>query len=289
MIGIVRAWRKLIAGKEPASPSDSRSKETRVTPSGFDVGWKTDVGQVRDRNEDTVLVIRAMHGGDEALPPLGLFVVADGMGGHQAGEVASSVAARVAAHHIVERSYLPSLLSAARDASHPALTEVLTNAVQAANRAVERDVPGGGTTLICALVVGTQAYLAHVGDSRAYALTSEGLEQMTRDHSLVDRLIQAGNLTPEEAAEHPQRNVLYRAVGQTSTLEVDTRVRRFRHGECLLLCSDGLWNTVSEAIMVELIREASSAQAACEALVGVANQAGGRDNITVILWCSSLG
>lgn len=283
----MRVLRKLMARKELPSPPDSPSNETRVTPPGFDVGWKTDVGRVRDRNEDSVLVITAMHGGDEALPSLGLFVVADGMGGHHAGEVASSIAARVAAHRIMQWSYLPSLLSAERDAGHPALTEALTDAVQAANRAVGRDVPGGGTTLTCALLVGTQAYLAHVGDSRAYTLTSEGLEQMTRDHSLVDRLIQRGNLTPEEAAEHPQRNVLYRAVGQASTLDVDTHVRRFRHGDCLLLCSDGLWNAVSEAVMVDLIREAPSAQAACEALIGVANQAGGRDNITVILWCLS--
>ncbi|MFW6082937.1 MAG: protein phosphatase 2C domain-containing protein, partial [Chloroflexota bacterium] len=241
-------------------------------------------GRVRDQNEDAVLVITATHEGDKAVPSLHLFVVADGMGGHRAGEVASSLAARVAAHEIVERVCLPSLMNNERDARNPGLTEVLIDAVQAANGAVARHVPGGGTTLICALVLDTQVYVAHVGDSRAYAITPDGIEQMTHDHSLVDRLIQRGSLTPEEAAEHPQRNVLYRAVGQATILDVDTHVRKFRRGEYLLLCSDGLGNAVSAADMVTLIRESSSVQDACEALVGAAYEAGGRDNITVILW-----
>ncbi len=255
-------------------------------PSRFEVGWITDPGRVRDHNEDATLVITATHDGNVALPPFGLFVVADGMGGHRAGEVASSTAARVVAHQIVQRSYLPSLLSSERDASHPALTEALTEAVQAANRAVSRDVPGGGTTLICALVLGKQAYVAHVGDSRAYVLTSEGLEQMTHDHSVVDRLIRAGQLTPGEAAEHPQRNVLYRAVGQASSLEVETHVQSIHAGEYLLLCTDGLWNAVDEGDIEDLIRHARSLQGACETLVRAANDAGGRDNITVTLWRS---
>lgn len=259
-----------------------------MEPSRFEVGWVTDPGRVRDHNEDAALVMTAAYDGNGTLPPFGFLVVADGMGGHRAGEVASSTAARLAAHHVAQRLYLPSLLSSERDASYPALTEVLTDAVQAANRAVSRDAPGGGTTLICALVLGRQAYIAHVGDSRAYVLTSEGLEQLTHDHSLVDRLIRAGELTPEEAADHPQRNVLYRAVGQASSLEVETHVRSLQARETLLLCSDGLWNAVGEVEMEDLIRRATSLQGACEDLVRAANDMGGRDNITVILWRSPL-
>jgi protein phosphatase len=258
-------------------------------PSRFDVGWVTDVGKVRDHNEDAALVIVAAHDGDEGPPSFGLFILADGMGGHRAGEVASSLAARVVAHHITRQSYLPSLLDHERDASQPALTEVLVDAVQAANAAVSKEAPGSGTTLSCALVLGTQAYIAHVGDSRAYVLKKGALEQITQDHSLVDRLVHAGQLTPAEAAVHPQKNVLYRAIGQSTVLEVDTHVRKIHAGEYLLLCSDGLWGLVNEGEIVKLIEGASSLQGACEDLVAAANGAGGSDNVTAILWRSPLG
>ncbi len=295
--------RKLI-GREEGLTSDSTTsvsptsgpqgppgpdRDLLQTPSRFDVGWVTDVGKARDHNEDTALVITAAHDGDDGPPSFGLFILADGMGGHRAGEVASSLAARVAAHHITRQSYLPSLLDHGRDANQPALTEVLIDAVQAANSAVSTKAPGSGTTLICALILGAQAYIAHVGDSRAYVLTRGGLEQITHDHSLVDRLVDSGRITPDEAAVHPHKNVLYRAVGQRGALEVDTHVRKIRPGEYLLLCSDGLWGLVGEEDIVDLIKGASSLQGACEGLVAAANRAGGTDNITAILWRSPLG
>ncbi len=284
-------FRRLIGleGDSASTPVSSETGKAPPAPSKFDVGWVTDVGKMRDHNEDTALVITAAHDGEEGPPSFGLFILADGMGGHRAGEVASSLAARVAAQHITRQSYLPSLLDRERDASQPALTEVLVNAVQAANAAVSREAPGSGTTLSCALILGTQAYIAHVGDSRAYLLKEGKLEQITHDHSLVDRLVDAGQLTPAEASVHPQKNVLYRAVGQSSLLEVDTHVRKISAGEYLLLCSDGLWGLVSEDEMVDLIEEASSLQGACQDLVAAANQAGGSDNITAILWRSPLG
>lgn len=255
----------------------------------FKLGWATDVGAVRSHNEDTVLIITAAHDGDDAQLAFGLFILADGMGGHRAGEVASSLAARVAAHHIVRQSYLPALIGQERDASQPALTEVLVGAVQAANSAVADQVPGGGTTLTCALVLGLQVYVAHVGDSRAYLITKEGLKQITHDHSLVDRLVETGQLTSDEATTHPHKNVLYRAVGQSSVLEVDIHVQTIAHGDRLLLCSDGLWDMVSEAKISDVVMNASSPQAACDALIVAANQAGGRDNITALLLESPLG
>jgi serine/threonine protein phosphatase PrpC len=282
--------RLLMSEEEPAHElSSSVELRTPAVLPKFEVGWATDVGKMRDHNEDSALVITAAQDGDDLRPSFGLFIVADGMGGHRAGEVASSLAARVTAHYIARRCYLPSLIGQERDADQPALTEILIGAVRAANDAVSQQVPGGGTTLTCALVLGSQAYVAHVGDSRAYVLNEKDLEQITHDHSLVDRLVETGQLTRDEAAVHPQKNVLYRAVGQSGTLEVDTYVRKVPRGERLLLCSDGLWDMVNEADIIGLVTEAPSLQDACEDLVAAANEAGGRDNITVVLWRSPLG
>jgi protein phosphatase len=255
----------------------------------FNVGWMTDVGSVRRHNEDTALIVTAAHDGDDAVPSFGLFILADGMGGHQAGEVASSLAVRVAAHHIVQHLYLPTLVYQERGPDQPALNEVLVSAVQAAHGAVSGRVPGGGTTLTCALLLGPRAYIAHVGDSRAYLVMQKQLEQITHDHSLVDRLIELGQLTPTEAATHPQKNVLYRALGQNGTLEVDMYVRTIPPGGRLLLCSDGLWGMVSDADIAPVVANHNSPQLICQRLVAAANQAGGVDNITVILVEPPLG
>ncbi len=247
------------------------------------IGWATDVGEVRRHNEDTALVITASHDGDEASPPFGLFILADGMGGHQAGEVASSLAARTMAHHILQHLYLPTLMGQEQDTDVPSLNEALVNAVQAANNAVARHVPGGGTTLTGALVLGPRVYVAHVGDSRAYIIADNGIEQITHDHSLVDRLVELGQLTADEAADHPQKNVLYRAIGQGGTLDVDIYVRTIPEHGRLLLCSDGLWGLVDEEVLIRAVSDTPSLQAACDSLIASANQAGGTDNITTIL------
>ena len=252
----------------------------------FDVGWSTDVGLVRRHNEDSLLVLTAVYDGDvtgKTIPPLGLFVLADGMGGHQAGEVASSLAARTVVHYVIQHLYLPTLLYQEHGTDQPPLNELLINAVQAAHMAVADQVPGAGTTLTGALLLGARAYIVHVGDSRAYISTEENLEQITHDHSLVDRLIELGQLTPEEATTHPQRNVLYRALGQNDFLEVDTYVRTIPPGGRLLLCSDGLWGMVDSVQIADIVTNAFSPQVACQRLVTAANQAGGVDNITVIL------
>ncbi len=249
----------------------------------LNVGWLSDVGGVRRHNEDTALVIVADYAGDDALPSFGLFILADGMGGHQAGEVASSLAVRTMAYHIMRYLYLPALASHEYDAGQLALNEALVEATRAANVAVSRHVPGGGTTLTGAVVLGSRAYVAHVGDSRAYLVTEEGLEQITHDHSLVDRMVEMGQLTRDEAAVHPQKNILYRAIGQGGVIEVDTYIRTIPPKGRLLLCSDGLWSMVSDREIAEIVLSASSPQAACDSLVAAANQAGGLDNITVIL------
>ncbi len=246
------------------------------------MGWATDVGRQRSHNEDTVLVVELEQAGYHRTLPTGLLILADGMGGHLAGEVASALAARTAAQYILQ-ACLTLLPTREHSADEPSLKEVLTEAFRRANERVTERVPGGGTTLLCALILGNQAYIANVGDSRAYLVSSTGCSQITRDHSLVDMMVELGQMTAEEAAHHPQRNVLYRAVGQKGLLEVDTFFCRIPPEGVLLLCSDGLWEMVSEEEIARVVTTSSSLQEACEALVEKANQAGGKDNISVIL------
>ncbi len=261
----------------PAPPVGHPSPRPRLT-----LGWATDVGRQRSHNEDTVLVVELEQAGYHRIPPTGLLILADGMGGHLAGEVASALAARIAAQHILQ-ACLALLPTREHSASEPSLKEVLTEAFRSANERVTERVPGGGTTLLCALILGNQAYIANVGDSRAYLVSPTGCRQITRDHSLVDIMVESGQMTAEEAVHHPQRNVLYRAVGQRGPLEVDTFFCHIPPGGALLLCSDGLWEMVSEEEMARVVTTSSSLQEACEVLVEKANQAGGKDNISVIV------
>lgn len=247
------------------------------------LGVAQDVGKVRAHNEDVLLVFTGHLAGLEAMPNFGLFIVADGMGGHSLGERASGIAARTMARTALEH-ILPSLLADPQsDVERPVLNEVMQTAMEAANQAVVDLVPDGGTTLTCALVLGQQVYMSHVGDSRLYVISDDTFEQLTRDHSLVQRLQELGQLSAAEAAVHPQRSVLYRAVGQGADLEVDVDSRRLRPGDKLLLCSDGLWGLVPDEKIREIVYNAPSLQAACEALVVYANDAGGPDNITAVM------
>jgi serine/threonine protein phosphatase PrpC len=250
---------------------------------GLRVGYASDVGQLRAHNEDTLIAFQGVHLGDDASGPFGFFVVTDGMGGHQAGEVASSLAARLVTHQVIEDVYLPFLLNETPSADMAPLTEVLRNAVEEANNQVHERVPGGGTTLTCALVMGRRAYIAHVGDSRAYLLTGRDMRRLTQDHSFVNRLIELGELSPEDAAVHPQRHVLYRAVGQGDSLDIDTYQQPLPPGSRLLLCSDGLSGQVSEEEIGMIIASAATPQGACQRLVEAANRAGGPDNITAVI------
>ncbi len=247
------------------------------------IGCASDVGQMRHHNEDVLLTLETSQLGDQAIDTLGWFALADGMGGHQSGEKASALAVRVVTHSLLTEIMRPYLFNETRDASQPSLSEVLVNAVQAANEAVHDKVPDGGTTLTCALVLGSRLYLAHVGDSRAYLFAGDKLRQITRDHSLVGRLVELGQISSDEALNHPQRNVVYRAVGQGEALEVDTYVESLPGTYRLLLCCDGLWGMVSDDQLTQVIRSAPTPQEACDRLVELANAAGGKDNITVAI------
>jgi protein phosphatase len=263
-----------------STPSDIRRSRA------FHAGWLTDVGSVRGQNEDALLVFTGQHDANDngqPVPPFGLFMVADGMGGHQKGEIASSLALRVSASHLISTIYLPMLYGSERGADQPSLTDVMREAVSQANRAVARDLPGSGSTLTCGLVLGSRLFIGHVGDSRAYLLRAgEPPNRLTRDHSFVNRLIEMGQLSKEEALVHPQRNVLYRAIGQTDGLEVDVATNALQDADRLFFCSDGLWNMMDEASIWDILSEASDPQEACTRLVEAANAAGGNDNVTVV-------
>jgi serine/threonine protein phosphatase PrpC len=222
----------------------------------------TDTGRQRRANEDSLL----------ARSPL--FVVADGMGGAQAGEVASRIAVEY---------FQPGL----GDASQP--ERELAELARAANSRIHElshsnaEQAGMGTTLTAVYVGEDEVAIAHVGDSRAYCLRDGELLRLTDDHSLVDELMRQGRLTPEEAVEHPQRSVITRALGPEGAVEVDTRSFGARAGDVYLLCSDGLTTMLSEEQILALLVANPRLRDAGEALIGAANEAGGRDNITVVL------
>lgn len=222
----------------------------------------TDTGRQRRANEDALL----------SRSPL--FVVADGMGGAQAGEVASQLA-------------VESFKGGLEDSAEP--EAALAQLTRAANARIHElshshtEQAGMGTTLTAMYVGAQDVSIAHVGDSRAYCLRDGELMRLTDDHSLVDELLRQGRLTPEEAEEHPQRSVITRALGPEGTVEVDTRSFHARAGDVYLLCSDGLTTMVSEQELARVLRRHRRLRDAGEALIAAANEAGGRDNITVVL------
>jgi serine/threonine protein phosphatase PrpC len=257
-------------------------KTSQPSPRQFHAVCGQSVGKQRDHNEDSLFMLTATTGGVGNPTPLGLFVIADGMGGHQHGEVASSVAARTAAHHLLGR-LLPVFAPTTEGTEEP-LQEMMRSAIAQAQEAVTRKAPGGGTTLSMALALGDQLTIGHVGDSRIYSLHPDGkTEVLTRDHSMVKRLEEMGEITSEEAVNHPQKNVLYRAIGQGELLEGDIFTIPFPPGGYLLLCSDGLWGQVPDKDISRKVLSSTSLENACQELVDAANNAGGPDNISVIL------
>lgn len=224
-------------------------------------GSRTDIGYVRDHNEDSLIII----------PPL--FAVADGMGGHEAGEIASEITVNTLAE------LAPSHLDA----------EGLTAAVEAANynvmkaprQGIGRD--GMGTTLTAAILEGERLLIAQVGDSRAYLLHKGHLQQITRDHSLMADLIEAGQITPEEARVHPNRSVITRAIGSDIHMRPDIYELNVDAGDRILLCSDGLSSMISNNAIESIMRRQSDAQHCADELVTAALENGGADNVTVVV------
>lgn len=274
-------------------PARATNNHTLPVPSyRLRYGLASDVGLGRKNNQDACTAFSVAYTNHERHLNFGLFVVADGMGGHLDGEKASSLCIRVITDHVMHRAYLPLLVGhiageAEEDEetppSLPNFTEVLNEGVLASNLAVSERMPNGGTTVTAVIVYNEEVYLTQVGDSRAYLVEDGHMTALTRDHSLVQRLVELQQLTPEQAADHPHRNILYRAIGQSEHLELDSKVMPLSFGARLLLCSDGLWTVVPETEIMEILTDTSDSQAACTKLVEAANGYGGPDNITAVL------
>ena len=242
-----------------------------------DLGAGSDVGSVREQNEDAFHTLLGTGSDNEFFDAL--LIVADGMGGHAAGEVASEMAVTNLPKHLVEA------MAAADD--HDDLAEILSECVRKTNHDIfekskEDDTRGMGTTLTAGMVVENEFVYAHVGDSRGYLLREGSIEQFTTDHSWVAEQVALGILTEEQAENHPRRNIITRAMGLDSIVEVDSGFVELSLQDKILLCSDGLHGLVKAEEMVEICDE-ENPNDAFQSLIDIANDRGGHDNITVVI------
>ena len=236
----------------------------------LEVGALSETGYTREENQDRMSGSRV---------PLGhLYIVADGMGGHKGGALAAQMAVEELQRHIGQAA-----AGESADAVIEAAFKAANDAVYKRSNSGDTTVAGMGTTAVLALILGRVAKLAHVGDSRAYLFRNRRLSQLTTDHTIVQRMIEAGMLKPEEAADHPQSSVLERAIGSAATVGVDIRDHQLEEGDALLLCSDGLSGYVAADKIEAVLRADGPVQDTTINLVRLALEAGGRDNVTVQL------
>ena len=275
-------------------------------PVVLQAGHFTDVGLVRELNEDSILSLNLTQYYESVQTQIGLYIVSDGMGGEAAGEVASRVTVRAIAEwmtdklisaslrsthdeKIVESTQTGGLRLAVANGNDMATTEMLRSAVLHANREVMAYAAanpkdrGLGATVTAAMLVGDVLTIAHVGDSRCYLLSGDQLVQVTEDHSLVQRMINTGSLTRTEARVYPYRNVIYRSIGSDEEVEIDVLRRRLTSGDVLMLCSDGLNGMLSDDQIRDILMVNPDPSAAAKELVVAANAAGGEDNTSVIV------
>lgn len=255
----------------------------QMNPPQFLIGCGQSAGIQRDHNEDTLFYLSSILADGINDIPFGLCVIADGMGGHKNGEIASGVAARVSARTLISKVFAH-LLEINPDPMEESLQETIEKTVNDVQKTVIRYAPGGGTTLTLALLMGEQVTIAHVGDSRAYFIYPDGrIQRLTKDHSLVQRMIDLEEITEAEAQDHPQRNVLLKAIGQTDLVRPDLTTHQIPRIGHLMLCSDGLWGVVSETEIYRIVSSEQDPAIACKNMIEIANKYGGPDNISIIL------
>lgn len=244
-------------------------------------GMAHSIGKVRRYNEDAIYLFESevMRMNQESM--LGLYVIADGMGGHANGDKASAWAVTAFVRDFFANIY-PSLLDF--ETTPTDIVERMVVAVQAANHAILDAYPGSGTTFTCALIFEGKLYHAHVGDSRLLLIDKKRtVQRLTHDHSLVQMMIDLGEISEAEALTHPRRSVLLRSLGFDKNVEVDCGECDFDPDDTLLLCCDGLWSVVDEAEILKILKENQELKPAAEALTAAADDAGGPDNISCIL------
>lgn len=237
----------------------------------------TDTGMVRDHNEDAYKL--PIETDSQTLATKGyLYVLADGMGGHQKGEVASAITIET-----VNAAYYASTFSLNHKNPEKTIIDILADAIEQANIEVMDATQGGGTTVVATVMYGDTLVSMNVGDSRAYLLRNNELQLISRDHSLVSRLVEMGKITEEEAQNHPRRNVLYQALGQGSDVEIHVVQEKLQINDVIILCSDGLWGEIGDPAIQEVLGTEENPLTAIEKMVELANQTGGPDNITAIV------
>lgn len=235
-------------------------------------GAISDIGKIRDKNQDAYYI---SSGND-----LELYIVADGMGGHRCGEIASSMALDIVKEQFLDFNK--------KINSKDDILKFIKHSIEEANikiylKSLEmKECQGMGTTMTLAYIFKDNILLGHVGDSRAYIIEKEDIRQVTEDHSYINELLKNGTITLEEARTHPKKNMITRAVGSSSKLEVDVIEEKYEVGDILLLCSDGLFNMLDEEDIKEVFNREKSMQNACEILTTMANEKGGLDNITIV-------
>lgn len=255
----------------------------KILPQQLIYGVGHHVGRQRENNEDSIFAHTGIISTNSTSLAFGIYIVADGMGGHHNGELASEQTVRTMGMHLVNKVHSP-LFGPDPHTPQESLQEIMQKGVHDSHAAINKHAAGGGTTLTAALIIGTQMTIAHVGDSRAYAVFLDGrMQLLTRDHSLVKRLEELGQITADEAAVHPQKSMLYRALGQGDTPEPDVFTATLPSPGYLFICSDGLWGVIEEEEIFSIIISAPNPQRACQEMIDAANAAGGPDNISAIL------
>jgi len=235
----------------------------------------TDTGLVRALNEDSFLI-----SGFENGLPYGFCILADGMGGHNAGEVASAMATEIIANELSNSEIgnseeeIVSTITASLDyANNEIYNKSVSNSANA----------GMGTTAVVIYLNGKTAYIANIGDSRAYLIEEDGITQLTTDHSIVQKLLESGSITPEEARNHPEKNIITKALGTEPVEDYDIYEFSVQEGDKILLCSDGLSDMIDDSQINDILHQFINPDEAANALVAAAKENGGRDNITVVL------
>ena len=250
-------------------------------------GSATNIGIVRDHNEDSLICMDlSIAGGVKGSCP-GLYAVADGLGGHEGGEIASDLALKVLAKSMINSLVLPAPENNPTVLTGETVSQHLARAVKAANSEVYTQGilmgNGMGTTLAAAVLVGQTACIANVGDSRIYLLEDNKLRRVSKDHSLVAEMVEQGKIQPDDIYTHPRRNIVTRCLGTGPAVKADLFTEELKPGSSLILCSDGLWEMIKDDQIRDILLAAASPQDACDRLVEQANQNGGVDNITAIV------
>ena len=271
-----------LADTAPLSPDNLDQFPSTKVRESLEAGTAQSIGLERENNEDSVFMMYGASYGEEALPEFGLFCVADGAGGLGHGELASSIALRAVVSNLMENAVLKELQLEETD-TELGIEDIARQAIEYANAQVIESANGGVTTLTVAMLMNGQMVIGHVGDSRAYMVENGRPRLLTRDHSYSWRLVEIGQITPEEAMEHPKRNQLWNAVGQGNNLVIEIDTYPQPHGGYLLICSDGLWGEVPESELSSAVALYEEPNQACEEMVRAANAAGGPDNITALL------